>query len=277
VAALAAALEANSEHPLASAILAFAAARLGAAGRLPGGAGAVAAPDPARGKGGGGVARRVDWVRPAQDVEVEPGACPKPTRLTPHELGGVRSLRAGVAGWQAAWHWSGRERCGPCSSLGAPSWSLICFLSRGLFGPTLSCRGHQRLKVCAGKGIRGWVAPGEAAAAAAAYPAPAKAGSPPAAPLMSHVGRAPAAARRAPAAARGGGKAAGALPEVKVVVGNKQMLALEDIGVPQAADDWMREREVRLRRGDSYFCVFFSPIAQIGASRDLRGVPWKGS
>jgi hypothetical protein len=98
VAALAAALEANSEHPLASAILAFAAARLGAAGRLPGGAGAVAAPDPARGKGGGGVARRVDWVRPAQDVEVEPGACPKPTRLTPHELGGVRSLRAGVAG-----------------------------------------------------------------------------------------------------------------------------------------------------------------------------------
>jgi len=75
VAALAAALEANSEHPLASAILAFAAARLGAAGRLPAGAGAAAAPDPARGKGGGGAARRVDWVRPAQDVEVEPGAC----------------------------------------------------------------------------------------------------------------------------------------------------------------------------------------------------------
>jgi hypothetical protein len=104
--------------------------------------------------------------------------------------------------------------------------------------------------VCAGKGIRGWVAPGEAAAA---QPGPAKAGSPPAAPLMSHVGRAPAAARRAPAAARGGGKGVGAaagaaLPEVKVVVGNKQMLALEDIMVPQAADDWMREREVRRRR-----------------------------
>ena len=177
VAALAAALEANSEHPLAAAIVAFAAARLGQT------------PAPSPGKGGletrmsdgGGASRRVDWVRPAKDVESEPG-----------------------------------------------------------------------------KGIRGWVAPGESAAMPSLHHSPAKIGaakSGAAAPapgalgyVMSHVGRAPPAAARLPVAARAGGKGAGLgsgpAPDVKVVVGNKQMLALEGMAVPQTADEWMREREV---------------------------------
>ena len=165
VAALAAALEANSEHPLAAAIVAFAAARLG---RAPAPSPGKAGLEP-RMSDGGGAARRVDWVRPAQDVESEPG-----------------------------------------------------------------------------KGIRGWVAPGEAAAAPTPpHASPAKPG---AGGLMSHVGRSPAAAPRAPGAARAGGKGtglgSGPAPDVKVVVGNKQMLALEGLAVPQAVDEWMREREV---------------------------------
>lgn len=66
VAALAAALEANSEHPLAAAIVAFAAARLG---RAPAPSPGKAGLEP-RMSDGGGAARRVDWVRPAQDVQV---------------------------------------------------------------------------------------------------------------------------------------------------------------------------------------------------------------
>ena len=105
----------------------------------------------------------------------------------------------------------------------------------------------------AGKGIKGWVAPGEDAAALTVHASPAKSGAAaPGAPagLMSHVGRAPAAAKPSPGAARAGGKGLGSAraapaPEVKVVVGNKQMLALEGVAVPQAEDEWMREREVR--------------------------------
>lgn len=89
-----------------------------------------------------------------------------------------------------------------------------------------------------GKGIRGWVAPGEAAAAPTPHASPAKPG---AGGLMSHVGRAPGGAR---AGGKGAGLGSGPAPDVKVVVGNKQMLALEGLAVPQAVDEWMREREV---------------------------------
>ncbi|KAK9840963.1 hypothetical protein WJX81_002856 [Elliptochloris bilobata] len=134
VAALAAALEANSEHPLASAIVAFTAARLGFANKVPAPSSGKAALEPR--SSCGGAARRVDWVRPAKDVEAEPG-----------------------------------------------------------------------------KGIRGWVAPSQETAALTLHRSPAELGAAPAPVpgtpgyLMSH------------------------------------MLALEGIAVPQAADEWMRERE----------------------------------
>ena len=75
VVALAAALEAYSEHPLAAAVLAFAAARLGVAEKASGTAGKKAPDLVSKGcSNGAGAARRVDWVRPAKDVEAEPGA-----------------------------------------------------------------------------------------------------------------------------------------------------------------------------------------------------------
>lgn len=116
----------------------------------------------------------------------------------------------------------------------------------------------------AGKGIKGWVAPGEDAAALTVHASPAKSGAAaPGAPagLMSHVGRAPAAAKHSPGAAR-----AAPAPEVKVVVGNKQMLALEGVAVPQAVDEWMREREVRCPWPRSYP----SPPSSGGRADEVR-------
>lgn len=79
VVALAAALEAYSEHPLAAAIIAFAAARLGVAEKAPETASKKASDLVGKGSNdGGGAARRVDWVRPAKDVEAEPGASQSP-------------------------------------------------------------------------------------------------------------------------------------------------------------------------------------------------------
>ena len=100
--------------------------------------------------------------------------------------------------------------------------------------------------------------PGEDVAALTVHASPAKLGAAtPGVPvgLMSHVGRAPTVTKHSPGAARAGGKGSGSAraapaPEVKVVVGNKQMLALEGVAVPQAVDEWMREREVRAPNPD---------------------------
>jgi cation transport ATPase len=73
--ALAAAVEAHSEHPLASALLAYAGACLGVV-PLQGKSADGMSPRSAKQKAssGAGTERDVSWVRPAHDVQMIPGS-----------------------------------------------------------------------------------------------------------------------------------------------------------------------------------------------------------
>lgn len=134
VAHLAAAVEAHSEHPLAAAVLNYAAACLGVDQKQeeaePGKAGGRLG-KPERAEGAPGRVRDVSWVRPASDVEVFPGT-PSPASwiaaFRPHCMDLVHSINFVLA----------RSLLLAPASL--PACGLLCLLARSLAfsGPPMS-------------------------------------------------------------------------------------------------------------------------------------------